>query len=44
MMIGDGNRHYRGETMLKFAPALTGVVTISILFIYMNWWRVAGLL
>jgi len=44
MMIGEGNKQYRPETLLKFAPALTGIVTISILFIYMNWWRLAGLL
>jgi len=44
LLIGDGNKHYKAETMLKFAPALTVAVILSIFLIYMNWWRFAGLL
>jgi di/tricarboxylate transporter len=44
MMIGDGNRHYRTETILKFSPFLTLIIVASIFFIYINWWKFAGFL
>lgn len=44
LMIGNGNRHFTAETMLRFAPLLTGIVGFSIFAVYLNWWRVIGVL
>ncbi|MDP3386853.1 MAG: anion permease [Eubacteriales bacterium] len=44
MMIGNGNRHFDAEIMLRFAPLLTGIVVFSIFAVYLNWWRILGIL
>jgi di/tricarboxylate transporter len=42
LMIGNGNRHFTAELMLRFAPALTGIVVFGIFAVYLNWWRIIG--
>jgi di/tricarboxylate transporter len=44
LVIGNGNRHFLADLMLKYAPFLTGAVLFSILFVYLNWWRMIGAL
>lgn len=42
LMIGNGNKHFAAELMLRFAPALTGIVVFGIFVVYLNWWRIIG--
>lgn len=44
MMIGIGNKHFTAELMLRFAPMLTGIVVFGIFTVYLNWWRIIGVL
>lgn len=44
LMIGNGNKHFRAELMLRYAPVLTGTVVFGIFIVYLNWWRLIGVL
>jgi len=38
VLIGNGNKLYPNATTIKYAPMLTTLVIVSILFIYRTWW------
>lgn len=44
VMIGFGNGYYQNKHTLKLALGLTLLTIISILYIYIPWWRMIGLL
>lgn len=44
LMIGNGNKHFGAELMLRYAPVLTGTVVFGIFAVYLNWWRLIGVL
>ncbi len=44
IMIGSGNRFIDSRSLLKFGLVMTFVVVLSLLFVYLPWWRFIGLL
>lgn len=44
LMIGVSNEYFSSNHVLKFGIPMTAIVFLSVLFIYMPWWRMAGFL
>ncbi|HHY13766.1 MAG TPA: hypothetical protein GX526_03890 [Thermoanaerobacterales bacterium] len=43
ILIGEGSKYYTSKTTLKYAPVLTLLTILSILFVYLKWWKLMGL-
>ncbi|MBN2286294.1 MAG: anion permease [Tissierellales bacterium] len=42
ILIGNGNKLFSSNTIIKFGPSLTVIVAFGILYIYRIWWMLIG--